>query len=183
MSLFCLPLEKRASTIYIFGLKNDLMKYTILLGIMLVLAMGCIGETQAEVQQLAIEIPENVSENDTGKWIDEPVENESTEVNETEEKPIETLDENPPAENEDDNAPAIGQDGPQRTYFDNGNYALVIEDVVWYGDSECAAVGITDAAGSTLKKDGTPRAKPGRTRRRRTAARAGAWREAIPGPA
>jgi len=130
------------------------MRFEILC-ILLVLGFGCIGNGSVHApEQPQPEVVENVSENDTGEqWIDEPVENESTEVNETEEKPIETLDENPPAEEEEDNTPAIGQDGPQRTYFDNGNYALVIDDVVWYGDNECAAVRITDGAGSALKID------------------------------
>lgn len=142
------------------------MKY-IIFGIMLILAFGCLGNGNTPVVEELQEnetdyVEDNKTENDTsgGQWIDEPEEDDSVQEEEmgpeedaepgTEE--TESEEEEPPAETKDDTT-AIGKEGPERIYFDNGNYALVIEDIVWYGDEECAAIKIADAADSTLKKD------------------------------
>ena len=141
------------------------MKY-IIFGILLILAFGCLENGTAIEQPQETDITEeNTTENGSaeGQWMDTPEENESEQEIEEEMEPkgdapvepeeeIPEPEEEPPAETKDDTT-AIGKDGPERIYFDNGNYALVIEDVVWYGDKECAAVKIADAADSTLKKD------------------------------
>jgi len=138
------------------------MKY-IIFGILLILAFGCLGNGTSpateEPQENETGITEdNTAENDSagGEWIDGPEENDSED--ETGEGPLPPpepeLEPEPEEETETrDDTTAIGKDGPERIYFDNGNYALVIEDVVWYGEKECAAVKIADSADSTLKKD------------------------------
>lgn len=90
------------------------------------------------------EVEENISEDAS------PV---NTTVNETiNESETEYMEENGSVEEpEDTDKETFNEE--ERIPFGGGNYLLVIDDVVWYGDESCAAVSIWNTEDILLKKD------------------------------
>jgi len=121
----------------------------IILWILFLVIFGCITpeETEAEPEMHTVEEyvrpDENISE--TEEENETPM-NESEEINET-------IVENETNEESESEIEEEHFREKERILFGNGRYALVVEDVVWYGDKSCAAVSIGYADGSVLKKD------------------------------
>ena len=132
------------------------MRYEIVYIFIFIILSGCISteETTAGLEEIrehngtienVSEVEENISEDAVpavNVTVNETV-NESgaypAEKNESAVEPDNTEDE---TFNEEERIP-----------FGGGNYLLVIDDVVWYGDESCAAVSIWTTESILLKKD------------------------------
>jgi len=106
---------------------------------------GCVAEQPAEP---AMNVTENIGEEEiSGNVSETSGTNESgdfVEVNETNESG-ETVAEEVPE--------TIPEKEPEGTVFGGGKYIITLDDVVWYGDTACAAVRIAYVEGETLKRD------------------------------
>lgn len=112
------------------------------LGVLFLLVLGCVTpeETVEEPETNVSEEYEKPAENIT-ETGEENESGEVSEINETIEEEI--IEESEPVEEpEDENRILFGE-----------KYALVIDDVVWYGDKSCAAISIEYADGGMIKKD------------------------------
>jgi hypothetical protein len=118
----------------------------VVFGILFLLFFGCVSpeETTGEIERNVTEEYGMPVENITGT----EEENESIYETDVENKTIEQEIIEEPEESE----PVEEAEEENRILF-GGRYALVVDDVVWYGDKSCAAISIEYAEGGVLKKD------------------------------